>query len=167
MLMSTLAEPPGLVFTVQGLVHASAKLGAIGGGDLPKMVKALVAQAQQLGANGIVDITMALAGDAGWCVMTGTAVLIENPPGPPYLGAQLLDAPGGVQIGLLAAEGPAQRHGLRQGDVVTHADGEALTGAAALIEKIDRARPGDRLALTISRDGSTARLIVVVGARPQ
>jgi hypothetical protein len=69
MLMTTLAEVPGVVFEVKGLVFADAKLHAIGGGNLPKMVKSLVEQ--QLGANGIVDIRTAVGGDAGCCVMTG------------------------------------------------------------------------------------------------
>ncbi|MET7418227.1 PDZ domain-containing protein [Dactylosporangium sp. NPDC005555] len=167
MLMSTLAEPPGLVYEVKGLVFANANLNANFGGKMPKMVKSLVEQAQQLGANGIVDIRTAVGGDHGCCVMTGTAVLIANPPGPPYLGAQLLDATNGAQIGVVAAGGPAERHGLRQGDVVTHADGEGLTGAAALIEKKNAAKPGDQLALTIWRDGSTASLAVVLGLRPE
>ncbi|WP_162189837.1 PDZ domain-containing protein [Dactylosporangium aurantiacum] len=165
--MSTLAEPPGLVYEVKGLVFANANLNATFGGKLPKMVESLVDQAQQLGANGIVDIRTAVGGAHGCCVMTGTAVLIANPPGPPYLGAQLLDAADGVQIGTVVAGGPAERHGLRQGDVVTHADGEALTGAAALVERKNAARPGDQLALTVWRDGSTASLTVVLGVRPE
>lgn len=167
MLMSTLAEPPGLVYEVKGLVFANTNFRAMGGDKMPKMIKSLVEQAQRLGANGIVDIRTAVGGDAGYCVMTGTAVLIENPPGMPYFGAQLLDATNGVQIGVVAAGGPAERHGLRRGDVVTHADGEVLTGAAALIEKKNAAKPGDRLALTIWRDGSTVSLAVVLGVRPE
>jgi S1-C subfamily serine protease len=167
MLMSTLAEPPGLVYEVKGLVVANANLNRNFGGTMPKMIQSLVEQAQQLGANGIVDIRTAVGGDAGCCVMTGTAVLIENPPGPPYFGAQLLDAANGVRIGVVAAGGPAERHGLRQGDVVTHVDGEVLTGADALIAKKNAARAGDQLALTIRRDGSTASLTVVLGLRPE
>jgi S1-C subfamily serine protease len=166
MLMSTLAELPGLVYEVKGLVFANAKLNAIAGGNMPKMVKSLVEQAQQLGANGIVDIRTAVGGDAGSCVMTGTAVLIRRTSGTPYFGAQLLDAPNGVQIGVVAAGGPAVLHGLRQGDVVTHADGGVLADAAALIDKISAASPGDQLELTIRRDGSTASLALVLGVRP-
>ncbi|GAA3216070.1 PDZ domain-containing protein [Dactylosporangium siamense] len=166
MLMSTLAEPPGLVYEVKGLVFADAKLNAIGGGNLPKMVKSLVEQALQLGANGIVDIRTAVGGDAGCCVMTGTAVLIGHTPGTPYFGAQLLDATRGVQIGVVAAGGPAERHGLRPGDVATHAAGDALTDAAELIGIIRAANPGDQLALKVWRDGSTVSLTVVLGSRP-
>jgi hypothetical protein len=167
MLMSTLAEPPGLVFEVKGLVFANTNLRSNFGSKMPKMVESLEKQALELGANGIVDIRTAVGGDYGCCVMTGTAVLIANPPGPPYLGAQLLDATNGVQIGVVAAGGPAERHGLRTGDVVTHADGELLTGAAALAQKKNAARPGDELALTIRRDGQTASLTVVLGRRPE
>jgi S1-C subfamily serine protease len=165
MLMSTLAEPPGLVYEVKGLVFAYANLSGMGD-KMQKMVQSLVEQAQRLGANGIVDIRTAIGGDAGRCVMTGTAVLIANPPGPPYFGAQLLDSANGVQIGVVAVGGPAERHGLRQGDVVTHADGDDLTGAAELIEKKNAARPGDQLALTILRDGSTVDVTVVLGVKP-
>jgi S1-C subfamily serine protease len=166
MLMSTLAEPPGLVYEVKGLVFAYGNLSGMGD-KLNKIVQSLEEQAQRLGANGIVDIRTAIGGDAGRCVMTGTAVLIANPPGPPYFGAQLLDSDNGVHIGVVAAGGPAQRHGLRQGDVVTHADGDGLTGAAELIEKKNAARPGDQLALTILRDGSTMNVTVVLGVKPE
>lgn len=166
MLMTTLAELPGVVYEVKGLVFADAKLNAIAGGNMSKMVKSLEEQARQLGANGIVDIRTAVGGDAGCCVMTGTAVLLGHTLGTPYFGAQLLDATDGVQLGVVAAGGPAERHGLRQGDVVTHADGEALADAAVLRDRISAANPGDQLALTVRRDGSTASVAFVVGLRP-
>jgi S1-C subfamily serine protease len=166
MLMTTLAEVPGVVFEVKGLVFADARLHASGGGNLPKMVKSLTEQAQQLGANGIVDIKTAVGGDYGYCVMTGTAVLFGHTLGRPYFGAALLDTADGVQIDVVAAGGPAERHGLRKGDVVTHVDGEILADASVLIDRIRAARPGDQLALSVRRDGSTASLALVLGLKP-
>ncbi|WP_432990422.1 hypothetical protein [Dactylosporangium sp. CA-233914] len=78
MLVSTLSEVPGVAYEVRGLVFADAKLGAIGGGNMQKMVKSLVGQAEQLGANAIIDVRTVLGGDAGYCVMTGTAVLLRQ-----------------------------------------------------------------------------------------
>ncbi len=79
MLLSTLAEVPGLTYEVRGLVFAQATLNAIGGGNTQKMVASLVEQAQRLGANGIIDIRTVMGGESANCVMTGTAVLLKQP----------------------------------------------------------------------------------------
>ena len=79
MLMSTLAEVPGLTYEVRGLVFAQAALSSIGGGNTQKMVASLVDQAQRLGANGVIDVRTVLGGDTAHCVMTGTAVLLKQP----------------------------------------------------------------------------------------
>jgi hypothetical protein len=78
MLISTLAEVPGLTYEVRGLVFAQAALNAIGGGNTQKMVASLVEQAQRMGANGIVDVKTVLGGDSAYCVMTGTAVVLKQ-----------------------------------------------------------------------------------------
>lgn len=76
MLISTLPDLGGRPFEVRGMVFAQAFLGAIGGGNLQKMVQTLIEQAGQFGADGIVNVQTALStGDtAAYCVITGTAV---------------------------------------------------------------------------------------------
>jgi hypothetical protein len=79
MLVSTLAEVPGVTYEVRGLVFAQAVLGGLGGGNTQKMVASLIEQAQRFGANGIIDVKTVLGGDSAHCVMTGTAVLLHQP----------------------------------------------------------------------------------------
>jgi hypothetical protein len=80
MLLSTLPELPGRPFDVRGLVFANATLGSIGGGNLQKMVQSIVEQANRLGADAVVDLTTQVGGGNGYCVMTGTAVKLLQPP---------------------------------------------------------------------------------------
>jgi uncharacterized protein YbjQ (UPF0145 family) len=77
MILSTLSILPGQTFVVMGFVYADATLRSLGGGSLQKMVQTLMRQAQQFGANGIIDIKTTGAGDSGIFVMTGTAIKIQ------------------------------------------------------------------------------------------
>jgi uncharacterized protein YbjQ (UPF0145 family) len=79
MLLSTLPDLPGRPFDVRGFVFAQAVLGAIGGGNTQKMVKAMIEQAAAFGADAIVDLRTVIGGDSGHCVMTGTAVRLLPP----------------------------------------------------------------------------------------
>jgi S1-C subfamily serine protease len=94
----------------------------------------------------------------------------------------------GLQVVQLNDGGPAQRAGLRgyrqvrrqvprgpvtysaigwdtsQADYILEVDGESVETASALIEEIERRRPGDSVALTILRDGQRRRVTVTLGA---
>lgn len=50
-------------------------------------------------------------------------------------------------------DGPAAKAGLRPGDVITKVDGQRVHNGEELIVKIRAHRPGDALALTLTRDG--------------
>ncbi|MFF9582182.1 trypsin-like peptidase domain-containing protein [Streptomyces achromogenes] len=63
--------------------------------------------------------------------------------------------------------GPGDRAGLEPGDVVTEADGAHVRTGRELIVKIRAHRPGDRLRLTVARDGTEREVSVVLGAAEQ
>ncbi|MET8560369.1 trypsin-like peptidase domain-containing protein [Streptomyces flaveolus] len=63
--------------------------------------------------------------------------------------------------------GPGERAGLRAGDVITEAGGERVHSGEELIVKIRAHRPGDRLRLTVERDGSEREVSLVLGAAEQ
>ncbi|WP_433181095.1 trypsin-like peptidase domain-containing protein [Actinoallomurus sp. CA-150999] len=74
-----------------------------------------------------------------------------------YLGVSLSDAAGDQQGALIAGvqKGtPAASAGLQQGDVVTQADGKAVTDAQTLSAAIRGHQPGDKISLTYVRNGS-------------
>ncbi|MGW9453574.1 trypsin-like peptidase domain-containing protein [Streptomyces sp. NPDC055632] len=60
--------------------------------------------------------------------------------------------------------GPAAEAGLRPGDVITKVDGQRVHNGEELIVKIRAHRPGDRLELTLSRDGKELTKTLTLGS---
>ncbi|MEU1451755.1 trypsin-like peptidase domain-containing protein [Streptomyces avermitilis] len=64
----------------------------------------------------------------------------------------------------LTRGGPGDRAGIRAGDVITEVDGQRIHSGEELIVKIRAHRPGDRLALTVERDGKEKAITLVLGS---
>lgn len=64
-----------------------------------------------------------------------------------------LPLPQGALVADVWPGGPAARAGLRQGDVITAADGRTVVDAASLNYVFATKRPGDTVQLTVRRDG--------------
>ncbi|MGW0362330.1 S1C family serine protease [Streptomyces sp. NPDC002990] len=64
----------------------------------------------------------------------------------------------------VAAGGPGARAGIKPGDVITKVDGRRVRGGDELIIKIRAHRPGDRLTLTVLREGRERTVEVVLGS---
>ena len=77
-----------------------------------------------------------------------------------------LDAQSGAFISGVEPRGPADSAGLRQGDVVIAANGEAIENFNELLETIAFRQPGDELTLTVLRGGREREITVELGARP-
>ncbi len=60
--------------------------------------------------------------------------------------------------------GPAAKAGLRPGDVITKVDGQRVHNGEELIVKIRAHRPGDRLELTLTRDGKELTKTLTLGS---
>ena len=61
---------------------------------------------------------------------------------------------------------PADNGGLEAGDVVTAIDGDRVASGDDLRRLVDAKAPGDRVRLTVRRDGDTRTLQVTLGSRP-
>ncbi len=83
-----------------------------------------------------------------------------------YLGVGIATAQGGVQLTQVRASTPASRAGLQTGDVVVRLNGQKVTNAAELSQAIDAKRPGDKVTITYTRNGSTHITTVTLGVRP-
>ena len=98
-----------------------------------------------------------------------------------YLGIRMAPTSTGVAVtevipgtpaddaGLKAATGTMVVDGQRQptgGDVVVAFDGEKVTSAVALQSAVDAHRPGDKVSLTVVREGSRRTVEVTLGVRP-
>jgi YidC/Oxa1 family membrane protein insertase len=85
-----------------------------------------------------------------------------------YLGHLALEAvPGeGCRIGVVGPGTPADRAGLRAGDIITKLGGTATPDPRRLHAALVATRPGHSLAVEILRDGQTLTRDVVLGRRP-
>ena len=98
-----------------------------------------------------------------------------------YLGVTMVAVPGGVAITQVRDETPAEKVGLRAatgtrsvdgqeqpsgGDVIIEFGGQKVTSAAALQSAVDAMRPGDRVSITIVRDGKRHTIDVTLAIRP-
>jgi serine protease Do len=96
-----------------------------------------------------------------------------------WLGASIqdLDADLARSFGFEGAEGalianvleasPAERGGLRAGDIVTRVDRASIESSRALRDTIAGLAPGHTAALTVWRDGESRELEIELGTRPQ
>ncbi|CAH0226115.1 Periplasmic pH-dependent serine endoprotease DegQ [Roseomonas sp. CECT 9278] len=92
--------------------------------------------------------------DRGWL---GVSVSDAEEQGRRQRGALIM----GVERG-----SPAARAGLRQGDLVTALNGEAVTTSRALVRGVAVLPPGETVRLTLQRAGRNQEIAVQIGRRP-
>jgi putative serine protease PepD len=82
-------------------------------------------------------------------------------------GAANPNATSGAVIGSVETGGPAESAGLQTGDVVKRIDGQAIRDSTALSSYINSKVPGDKIKLTIERNGQTEDVDVTLENRPE
>ncbi len=70
------------------------------------------------------------------------------------LGVSLADAEGGASVTAVVPGSPAERVGLRIGDLIRRVNGERVLTAADVIGKMGQYRPGEQIDLMVRRDGA-------------
>ena len=78
-----------------------------------------------------------------------------------------LDKPQGVLIASVAPGGPADKGGLRQGDVVTSWNGAVIDRPKALARQVADTPSGTTANVTVRRDGETRQLSIETGTAPK
>ena len=88
-----------------------------------------------------------------------------------YLGVTLREDTksdeGGAVIDNLSDDGPAAKAGLKDGDVIVSFGGAVVRGPARVSDKLRKSKPGDKVAIDVSRDGKVQKFTVELGKRPQ
>jgi putative serine protease PepD len=87
----------------------------------------------------------------------------------PYLGvstAERASGPGAT-VRTVVPGGPADKAGLRAGDVILRVGGQAIEDPGDVAEAIFDRRAGDRVAVTIERDGEQRTVQVTLARQPQ
>jgi len=72
---------------------------------------------------------------------------------------------GGVLITGVVAGSPAEAAGLKVDDVITAVDGQTVSSAQAVADAIVAKHPGDKISLTVRRDGREEDIVVTLGER--
>ncbi|HLY75678.1 MAG TPA: Do family serine endopeptidase [Planctomycetota bacterium] len=86
----------------------------------------------------------------------------------PALVAAMNGAPKeGVLVGDVAEKSPAEKAGLRRGDVVTQIDGEAVRSSSELRNRVALRGAGKEVRLTVWRNGGTKEMSVKLRAEPE
>ena len=75
---------------------------------------------------------------------------------------------GAVTISALAdGDSPASRAGIREGDVIVAIDNEKVSTRSHFVDAIVANEPGDRVTVTVDRDGASSNLEVVLAEHPE
>ncbi len=74
-----------------------------------------------------------------------------------------LDSPGGALIQSVERGGPADRAGLKPGDIVRSINGQPILASIDLSSNVSMSKPGERVALDVWRDGKLVRIDATLG----
>ncbi len=90
----------------------------------------------------------------------------------PFIGVSVADVseesqgyglPQGASVQKVTEDSPAKKAGLQVNDIITAVDGKEITGKSELAEIIAKCEVGDKLKLTVYRQGDTVSVTVTVG----
>jgi putative serine protease PepD len=83
-----------------------------------------------------------------------------------YLGVQLAETSNGARVTQVIAGKAAANAGIQVGDVVTGFAGKKITSVDSLRFAVDAKHPGDKVTVTVQRDGQAKTLSVTLSTRP-
>lgn len=109
----------------------------------------------------------------GLAIATGVILAgADSPPrdGRPFLGVSIEeetgDPEGGARVTAVVPDSAAERAGIRAGDVIRSVDGQVVRGPRGLVTRLEDRRPGDRVTVSVLRDGSEIGLDAELGEKP-
>ena len=85
---------------------------------------------------------------------------------PAYLGVSISGTASSAVVGSVQSGTAAASAGLQAGDVITAVNGQSVSDYAALGAAIAAHKPGDKVTLTYTRNGTSKTVTVTLGARP-
>jgi S1-C subfamily serine protease len=83
-----------------------------------------------------------------------------------YVGVFIKSVTGGAQITKITSGSPAAKAGLKTGDVITAFDGKTVTSADELTAAVSAAQAGEKVTVTVRRNGATKQLSLTLGVQP-
>jgi putative serine protease PepD len=154
-------------FTINGAIQTDAALnhGNSGGPLIDTSGKVIGVNAQIASDNGGSEgIGFAIPSNTVKSIVS--QLLSEGSVQHAYLGVSVEETDGGVVVTEVRAGSAAERAGLEPGDVITAVGGTDVANATDLQQAVDARRPGDTLAITYARAGSSHTVQAKLDTRP-
>jgi putative serine protease PepD len=83
-----------------------------------------------------------------------------------YVGVLIQTVDGGAKVTKITSGSPADKSELKVGDVITAFDGHKITSANDLTAAVSAAKVGEKVTVTVKRDGSTQQIPITLGVQP-
>ncbi len=87
--------------------------------------------------------------------------------GGPFLGVQSEECEKGIALFQVVADSPADKGGLREGDILTHAEGKPIKTHNDFIDFLNEHKPGDKVKFKVIRGKKKKTVTVTLGTRPR
>ena len=134
------------------------------------MLKATVVRIGVLAALALMAVTGVLvfrAVDSGSSASAAPGAQDQQQQEKAWLGIMFTRTPDGLTIAQVIADSPADKAGLKRGDVIKAVNATAVETQQNLTDQLKDKQVGDTITLTIDRDGQTQDVSVTLEARPE
>jgi S1-C subfamily serine protease len=98
---------------------------------------------------------------------TGIVAAPRKPAAPGWLGLEVQAVEGGLEVVRVSRNGPAEKAGVKKGDVVVKAEAARTLTRAALDKVLGQKAAGEPLRLVLRRGGEPMELAVTLAKRPE
>jgi len=165
-------QQPAQTTTIGGMIQTDAAINPGNSGG------ALVnANAQVIGVNTAIATSGGGSGNigVGFAIPMNTAKQVADElirtgkATHAYMGVSVADATGdtpGAVVANIGAGSPADKAGLKEGDLVTRIDDTQVEDAETLVGVIRGHKPGDKVTMTYTRNGQQATAVVTLSEKP-
>jgi len=113
------------------------------------------------GASGNIGVGFAISSNKA--KSTADQLLSGGKVSHPYLGVSVGNGDGGALLADVVAGGPADKAGLKKGDLVTKIADKNIGDSNALVGAVQTAKAGDQVQITFKRDGNQQQVTVTLG----